>query len=62
MAKEKACKKCRVLYSGTKCPICGSSERIDTFKGKVNVLKPEESESAKNLKITKKGSFAIKLR
>lgn len=32
----------------------------DTWKGKIIVLDPEESEIAKNLKITKKGEFAVK--
>jgi len=62
MAKEKACKSCRVIYTGTKCPLCGSSESIDTFKGKVNVLDPDKSEIAKKIGIKTKGSFAIKLR
>ncbi len=38
-----------------------SDEIADSFKGKIVVLQPEESEVAKNLKITKKGSFAIKI-
>ena len=64
MAKEKACKQCRAVYTGTKCTKCGasSSESTDGFKGKVYVLDPEESELAKNLKIDSKGAFAIKLR
>jgi RNA polymerase subunit RPABC4/transcription elongation factor Spt4 len=33
----------------------------DSFKGKIVVLDPEKSEIAQNLKITKKGSFAVKL-
>ncbi|MCH7568629.1 MAG: DNA-directed RNA polymerase subunit E'' [Nanoarchaeota archaeon] len=62
MAKEKACKNCRIIYEGTKCPVCGSSEKMDSFKGKINVLIPEQSEIAKNLGIKEKGRFAIKLR
>ena len=62
MAKEKACKKCKFVFEGTKCPRCGSEEFTDSFKGKVVVLKPEESEVAKNLKIKEKGTFAIKVR
>ena len=33
----------------------------DTYKGKIVILQPEQSEIAKNLKITKKGNFAIKV-
>ncbi|MCA9485593.1 MAG: hypothetical protein KC506_01990 [Nanoarchaeota archaeon] len=32
----------------------------DTWKGKIVVINPEESEIAKNLKIQKKGEFAVK--
>lgn len=60
MAKEKACKNCKMIYEGYKCPNCGSDEHSDSYKGKVNVLKPEESEVAKNLNIKHKGTFAIK--
>jgi DNA-directed RNA polymerase subunit E" len=59
---EKACKKCKLIFEGTKCPKCGSEEFTDNFKGRVVVLKPEESEIAKNLKIKEKGAFAIKVR
>ncbi len=59
---EKACKKCKLIFEGTKCPKCGSEEFTDNFKGRVVVLKPEESEIAKNLKIKEKGAFAVKVR
>lgn len=62
MATEKACKKCKAIFEGSKCPKCGSEEITDNFKGKVVVLKPEESEVAKNLKLKEKGTFAIKAR
>jgi DNA-directed RNA polymerase subunit E" len=62
MAVEKACKKCKFVFEGTKCPKCGSEEITDSFKGKIVVLKPEESEIAKNVKIKDKGTFAIKVR
>jgi len=61
MASEKVCKKCRAIYEGAKCPKCGSEESNDSFKGKVIILKPEESEVAKNLKIKDKGAFALKI-
>jgi len=37
--KEKACKKCRAVFEGQKCPACGSVEFTDSFKGKVFILK-----------------------
>ena len=61
-SKTKACKQCRTLVTeGSKCPNCGSRELAESSKGKLIVLKPEESEIAKNVKITKKGAYAIKL-
>ncbi len=62
MAKEKACKQCKSVYEGAKCPKCGSTESTDTFKGKIYVLNPGESELAKNLKLNEKGEFAVRLR
>ena len=61
MAVEKACKKCKFIFEGlTKCPKCDSDEYTDSFKGRIIILKPEESEVAKNLKIKEKGNYAIK--
>jgi len=61
MAKEKACKKCKAIYEGNKCPNCQSDEHTDAFKGRVMILNPENSEIASNLKLKGKGKFAIKL-
>ena len=60
MAKEKACKICRAIYEGSKCTSCGASESTDSFKGKVAVLNPEDSEIAKKLKLEKKGNFSLR--
>ena len=60
--KQKACKVCRKIYDGSKCPDCESKESIEGFKGKIVVLNPEKSEIAKKLNISKKGNFAIKVR
>ncbi len=61
MAVQKACKQCRAIYSGTKCPKCGYQEGSEGFKGRVEVLNTQESEVAKNLGIKDKGSYAIRL-
>jgi DNA-directed RNA polymerase subunit E" len=60
MAKEKACKQCKTIYEGAKCPECGHEQANDGFKGRVKIINAEESEIAKNLKVNKKGCFAIK--
>lgn len=57
----KACKQCRTIFDGAKCPQCGG-EGLDSFKGHIEILAPEHSEIAKHLNLTKKGSFAIRLR
>jgi len=61
MVKQKACKICRTIYEGDKCPNCGSKEFTDSFKGRIEVVNPEKSEVAQKLGIKQKGNFAIKL-
>ena len=61
MAKEKACKSCKLIYTGDKCPNCDKSDTSDTFKGKIEIINPEKSQLAKEIKINKKGLYAIKL-
>ncbi|MBU3906730.1 MAG: DNA-directed RNA polymerase subunit E'' [Nanoarchaeota archaeon] len=60
MSKPKACKICKAIHEGEKCPNCDSRESTESFKGRVIVLQPENSEIAKKLNIKSKGSFAIK--
>ncbi len=62
MAVEKACKKCKTIYEGSKCSKCGSDEKANVFKGKIIVFDPEKSEVAKNLGFNEKGKFAVRLR
>ena len=61
MSKEKACKNCKLIYSGDECPSCGKKEFSDNFKGKIEIIDPEKSELAQKLKINKKGIYSIKL-
>jgi len=60
MTTEKACKNCKFIYVGEKCPNCSSQEYSEEIKGRVIILDTEKSEIAKNLKINKPGSYAIK--
>lgn len=60
MAKEKACLNDRRIYEGDKCPICGENTFSDSFKGRIFVFNPTDSEISKNMKIEHKGQFAIK--
>jgi len=61
MAVERVCKQCKAIHEGMKCPKCGSEESAENYKGTVIIIKPDESEIAKNLKIKEKGNYAIKL-
>lgn len=59
---KKACKKCKVLVeSGDKCPLCQSTQLVESWKGQIVILKPEESEIAKKMNIKEKGTYAIKV-
>lgn len=59
---KRICKKCKIFTDAQICPNCGSNQFTESWKGKVFIFKPEESEIAKQMKITKKGSYAIKTR
>ncbi|MBT4135472.1 hypothetical protein HOD75_03700 [archaeon] len=61
MAKEKACKTCKLIYEGSVCPSCDKKDVSENFKGKIEIVNPEKSEVGKELKITKEGLYAIKL-
>lgn len=58
--KEKACLNCKAIYIGTKCSQCGETPASDSFKGRVHVFNPEDSELANKMDIHKDGEFAIK--
>ena len=60
MAKQKACKNCKIIFEGDKCPKCESKDFTETWKGRVIILQPEQSEIAQKLKIKEKGVYAIK--
>ncbi len=62
MTKQKACKICKTIYEGEKCPRCNSKESTDVFKGRIVVTNPEKSEIAQKLNIKEKGNFAIKVK
>ncbi|MEK6825839.1 MAG: transcription elongation factor subunit Spt4 [Nanoarchaeota archaeon] len=62
MPSHKVCKQCKtIIEHGSKCPECGSGEISEAFKGKVSILNAEQSEIAKNLKLTKKGIYALRI-
>ena len=60
MAKH-ACKICRKLVTGDKCPIHPEAKLSETWKGRIIVLDPQNSELAKKMGITDKGEYAIRV-
>ena len=59
--KIKACKKCKTIFEdGEKCPKCGSTSFTENWKGRIEIVDPEQSEIAKKLKLTEKGIYAVK--
>ena len=58
---KKACKKCRRLLTGDKCPICKTTKTTKDWKGRMFIVDPEKSELAKKLNITEAGEFAIRI-
>ncbi len=59
MAK-KSCKTCKRLVTGDHCPFHPDAKLIESWKGKIIVLNPENSEIAKKMKIQDKGEYAIR--
>lgn len=57
---KKVCKKCKIFVEQDKCPLCQGTNLTEAWKGKMIILKPEESEIAKKLNIKVKGTYAIK--
>lgn len=59
---EKACRQCKFISRGNRCPNCNSTDLSDDFSGFVIILNAEESEIAKMMHVTKKGKYALKVR
>ena len=57
----KACKTCKRLLKGVKCPICKTSKITDTWKGKIIIINPENSKVAEKLGIKEAGEYAIRI-
>ena len=62
MAKSKVCKKCKAFVDGDTCPNCKSNIFSTNWQGRIYFLKPEKSMIAKNIGVTNKGEYAVKVR
>ena len=59
--KKKVCKNCKIFVDGKTCPICKGSQFSTNWKGRIAVLDANKSSVAKELEITVKGEYAIKV-
>lgn len=62
MAKEKVCKKCKIIVAGTNCPLCQGNQFTDNWQGEINVIDAKRSSIAQKRGIQVKGRYAIKVR
>jgi DNA-directed RNA polymerase subunit E" len=46
----------------TRCPNCNSTDLSADYSGVVIILKPEKSEIAERLNVTKPGQYALRVR
>ena len=58
---KKACKKCKRLLTGDKCPICKTTKLTKDWKGRIFVVNPDKSELAKKLNLTEAGEYTIRV-
>ena len=61
MAKKKACKICKKLVTGDKCPLHPDAKLVDNWKGRIIILDPEQSELAKKLNVSEAGEYALRV-
>lgn len=59
---EKACKVCRFVSKGPKCPACGGTKLTDRWSGLILIVNPDKSEIARRLGIKVPGRYAAKIK
>ncbi len=57
---RRACRTCKRIVTGNKCPVCNESDLTTSFQGIVVVF-DVEAEIAKKLAITAPGTYAIRV-
>lgn len=59
----KACRSCRTLVDrdAEMCPACGSRDFTDEWSGVAIVIRPEDSEIASKLELSRRGRYAIRV-
>ncbi|MEM0075136.1 MAG: transcription elongation factor subunit Spt4 [Nitrososphaerota archaeon] len=61
MPKELACRKCSALTQGKVCPVCGSEDLSENWKGLVILFDPQNSDVASVLNLKKPGRYALQV-
>jgi len=61
LAKEKACRKCKIITTGKVCPNCKSTDLSPDWSGIILVFEPTKSQVAKTLEISTPGKYALKV-
>lgn len=61
---SKACRICHLITEKTAsiCPNCKTQDLSSEYTGEVFILNPEDSDVAKQMKIAKKGHYALRVR
>ena len=60
--KKKVCKKCRIFVEGTECHLCKGNQFSTNWQGRIFILDPNKSMIAREMELTAKGEYAIKVR
>ncbi|MFH1106979.1 MAG: transcription elongation factor subunit Spt4 [Candidatus Micrarchaeota archaeon] len=58
----KACRKCRYIFEGDKCSLCGSEEFSKSFEGSIYVVDPGTSQIAGAIGAKVPGKYALKIK
>ena len=59
---KKVCRKDKLLFEGSICPLCKGDSFGESWKGRVYIIDANKSEVAKKVGITVKGEYAIKVK
>ncbi|MEK6937226.1 MAG: transcription elongation factor subunit Spt4 [Nanoarchaeota archaeon] len=59
---KKVCKKCKLIFEGSVCPLCKSDSFGQSWKGRIFMIDANKSEIAKKIGMTAKGEYAIKVK
>ncbi|MBI4454022.1 DNA-directed RNA polymerase subunit E'' [Candidatus Woesearchaeota archaeon] len=59
---RKVCKRCKIFVDGTECPLCKGDAFSTNWQGRLFIGDVNKSLVAKQIGVTAKGEYAIKVR